>query len=110
MAEIARVEPFGMGNPEPRFALMNARIAKADIVGGDHVRCFLSGEGARLKAIAFRALDGNGGGAGESSLGKTLLQSAGGQTLHLAGRLRPDTWQGRDDVQFVIEDAAPAAG
>ncbi len=115
MAEVARVEPFGMGNPEPRFALMNARIAKADVVGGDHVRCFLGGQtsggSARLKAIAFRALGGNGGsggGNGDSQLGEALLQAAGGQTLHLAGRLRPDTWQGRDDVQFVIEDAAPA--
>ncbi len=109
MADIARVEPFGIGNPEPRFALMGARIAKADIVGGDHVRCFLSGDGARLKAIAFRALGDTRGETGDSSLGEALLQAAGGQTLHLAGRLRPDTWQGRDDVQFVIEDAAPAA-
>ena len=34
--------PFGAGNPEPRFVLPSARIAKADVVGGNHVRCFLS--------------------------------------------------------------------
>ena len=110
LAEVARMEPFGVGNPEPRFALMGARIAKADIVGGDHVRCFLGGDRARLKAIAFRALGGNGGSNGDAALGETLLQAARGQTLHLAGRLRPDTWQGRDDVQFVIEDAAAISG
>ena len=109
LADVARMEPFGVGNPEPRFALMGARIAKADVVGGDHVRCFLgatgAGGGARLKAIAFRALGAN----GDAALGETLLQAAQGQTLHLAGRLRPDTWQGRDDVQFIIEDCAQAA-
>lgn len=109
LAQVSALEPYGMGNPEPRFALMNARIAKADIVGGDHVRCFLGdggiGGGGRLKAIAFRALGAGEGGA-EAALGETLLRAAGGAPLHLAGRLRPDTWQGRDDVQFQIEDAA----
>jgi single-stranded-DNA-specific exonuclease len=29
--------------------------------------------------------------------------------LHLAGHLQLDRWQGRDDVQLIIEDAAPVA-
>jgi len=29
--------------------------------------------------------------------------------LHLAGHLRADHWQGRDDVQLLIDDAAVAA-
>src|SRR5690606_39104755 len=88
MAEIDRLGPFGTGNPEPRFALPAVRVARADVVGENHVRCFVSGaDGARLKAIAFRAL--------ESPLGAALLQS-GGVPLHLAGHLRPDSWQGRN--------------
>jgi single-stranded-DNA-specific exonuclease len=102
MAEIDRLGPFGTGNPEPRFALPAMRIAKADVVGDAHVRCFLAGaDGARLKAIAFRALEG--------PLGPALLQS-GGAPLHLAGHLRPDTWQGRNEVQLLIDDAARVAG
>ena len=54
-----------------------------------------------MKAIAFRA-------AGEE-LGKALLK-ARGAALHLAGRLKLDTWQGREEVQLQIEDAAFAAG
>jgi single-stranded-DNA-specific exonuclease len=101
MAEIDRLGPFGTGNPEPRFALPAVRIAKADVVGDAHVRCFIAGaDGARLKAIAFRALEG--------PLGPVLLQS-GGAPLHLAGHLRPDTWQGRNEVQLLIDDAALAA-
>ena len=100
--QIERVGPFGAGNPEPRFALSGARIAKADIVGDNHVRCFLAdAQGGRLKAIAFRSL-------GEP-LGDTLLK-AGGGALHLAGKLRADDWQGREDVQFLIDDGSVVAG
>ena len=54
--DLARIAPFGAGNPEPRFVLPSARIAKADVVGENHVRCFLSGAtGGRLKAISFEA-------------------------------------------------------
>jgi single-stranded-DNA-specific exonuclease len=100
-ATIATVGPFGMGNAEPRFAFADARVAKADIVGKGHVRCFLSdmGGGGRLKGIAFRSA--------ESELGQALLNARGGP-LHLAGHLRVDTWQGRNGAQLIIEDGAPA--
>ena len=95
---LAQVGPFGSGNPEPRFAVTGARIAKADVVGSGHVRLILTGAGGkRLKAIAFRAAD--------SEMGHALLASAGA-TFHLAGTLRADTWQGSTSVQLVIDDAA----
>lgn len=95
---LARIGPFGSGNVEPRFALADARVMRSHVVGGGHIRCFLSGtDGTRLKAIAFRATD--------TALGRCLLKAMG-QPLHLAGTLRLDTWQGRNDVQLFIEDAA----
>lgn len=101
VAELDCVAPFGSGNDEPRFAVVDAQVAKADIVGAGHVRCFLSGRsGGRLKAIAFNSAD--------SDLGHLLLTAAG-RRLHLAGAIRADTWQGRTDAQLVIDDAAPAA-
>jgi single-stranded-DNA-specific exonuclease len=97
---LAKLAPFGNGNPEPRFALTDVRVARADVVGKNHVRCILtSGGGGRLKAMAFRALD--------EDLGQLLLNS-GGMPLHVAGTLRPDRWQGREDAQMFIEDAARA--
>ncbi len=102
-AMLAGLGPFGSGNAEPRFVLPHCRVVKADPVGTNHVRCVLAaGAGPeRLKAIAFRALDG--------ALGPALLQS-GGAALHVAGHLKPDTWQGRNGVQLTIEDAAFAHG
>jgi single-stranded-DNA-specific exonuclease len=102
VAAIQQLAPFGAGNPEPRFVLPAVRVAKADVVGKGHVRCILSdasggGGKGRLKAIAFRA-------AGEP-LGEALLNTRG-LALQLAGKIRADTWQGRDGVQLIIDDAA----
>jgi len=96
---LGRVGPFGVGNPEPRFAFPSVRVAKADVVGERHVRCFLVDQrGARVNGIAFRAVG--------SPLGQLLLDGTGA-SLHLAGRLRADEWQGQTRVQLHIEDAAP---
>jgi len=99
---VERLGPFGAGNAEPRFALANQRILRADVVGGQHVRCIL-GDGAgttRIKAIAFRCLEGE--------LGAALLHGQG-RGFHVAGHLRSDRWQGREEVQLILDDAAPAA-
>jgi single-stranded-DNA-specific exonuclease len=94
--EFERMQPFGPGNPEPLFALADVRIEEPIPMRGDHIRCQLTdASGARLRAIAWRA--------GESELGRRLI--AGGQ-LHVAGRLKPDDWNGRNGVQLEIEDAA----
>jgi len=98
VGQLEQVAPFGPGNPEPRFALPDAQVVRADVVGGSHVRCILSGpEGGRLKAIAFRNAD--------TDLGRALL-AGGRRPVHLAGTLRLDSWQGRQDVQLLLEDAA----
>ncbi len=100
VGDLQRLAPFGAGNAEPRVALASVRIAGARVVGEDHVRCDLGGtDGRRLKGIAFRALDG--------PLGPALLETRG-LPLHVAGKLRPDSWAGREAVQLIIDDAAPA--
>ena len=95
-----RAGPFGAGNPRPRFAFAGVAVIRPDIVGTDHVRCFVAAPagGARLKAIAFRC-------AG-TGLGRALLDAAGAP-LHVVGHLGLDSWQGRETVQLVIEDVAP---
>ncbi len=96
--ELDCVAPFGAGNEEPRFAVVDAEVIKADVVGQGHVRCILSGRGGgRLTAIAFNSVD--------SDLGHALLTGVG-RRLHFAGCIRANTWQGRTTAQLVIDDAA----
>lgn len=91
-----RLAPFGPGNPEPVFAAASVRIERPIAMRGGHVRVTLSDSaGGRLKAVAWRSE--------ETPLGQALL--AGG-VLHVAGRLRPDDWQGKASVELEIEDAA----
>ena len=100
LRQVERLGPFGSGNAEPRFVLPAARLAAAEPVGEAHIRCVVAGsDGARLKAIAFRSFG--------TDLGRALLGAAG-TALHLAGHLRANRWNGREEVQLLIEDAAPA--
>lgn len=99
-----RAGPYGAGNAEPRFAVPAARVVNAAVAGEKHVRFLLaSADGARLKAIAFRSLDG--------PLGPALLTvGQNGAPIHCAGHLRADNWRGERRVQFVVEDAALPGG
>jgi single-stranded-DNA-specific exonuclease len=96
-----KIGPFGAGNARPRFAFAGVRVVRSDIVGTDHVRCFLTsvGGGKRLKSIAFRA-------AG-TALGRALTDPTGAP-LNIAGHLQIDRWQGAENAQLIIEDAALA--
>lgn len=93
--------PHGPGNPPPTFALDGVRISRPAPVRGGHVRCtFVSGDGASLPAIAWRA--------DQTAIGARLL-SGQGEVL-AAGRLRRETWNGRTRVEMEIEDLAEPAG
>ena len=95
---LAQLGPFGSGNPEPRFVIPTARVTYADVVGADHVRCTLeSPEGGRLAGICFRCVD--------RPLGQLLLK-ADGRPVHVAGKLRENSWNGRVSAQILIDDAA----
>lgn len=98
--KINMLAPFGMSNPEPRFALTGVRIVKPKVVGENHISCFIqdTAGGASLKAISFRSLD--------TGLGEILLKS-GTAPVNLAGHVKINEWMGRKTVDFQIVDAAP---
>jgi single-stranded-DNA-specific exonuclease len=96
---IEQAGPYGMGNPAPRFVFPAHRVTAVKPVGeGGHLRCALrAGDGSSISAVAFRALG--------TPLGEAM-QAPGGGPLHAAGRIKRNTWGGRDRVEFEIEDLA----
>jgi len=97
------VGPFGQENPEPRFVIPSVRVVMADIVGESHVRLQITDAegGARMKAVAFRAVG--------TPLGDMLLSSKGGRLLHLLGQFKINHWNGVDSVEFLVDDVSDGA-
>ena len=93
---LEKLEPFGAGNPEPRLLIKNVRIVRAALVGIGHVRCVLTSDnGDSIKAIAFRV--------GDNEIGNAMLNMRG-EKFDVVGVLRHDKWNGKNEIQFIIED------
>jgi len=97
---LEKAGPFGAGHVAPVFVLPRHRLADARSVGTNHIRCELqSDSGGRIQAIAFRAAD--------TVLGEFLFKNRG-KSVHVAGSLSGNYWNGNRTVQFRIVDAARA--
>lgn len=103
LEDIEKAGPYGAGNPSPIFAFPRHRIADARQVGaGGHVRTELqSMTGRRITAVTFRAAD--------TPLGQFLLSNVG-RTVHAAGSLSVNHWNGMRSIQLRLIDAAAADG
>jgi len=96
--------PFGASAPAPRFAFPNVKITFSKPVGETHLKFTATDGGpAKIEGIAFGAMEG--------PLGPALQEAQrSGRTIHIAGRLELNHWQGRSKVQLRLEDAAWADG
>lgn len=95
---LQKAGPYGSAHPQPILALPHHILADARGVGRDHVRVSLRGaDGKRVNAIAFRAAEGD--------LGRFLFNNIG-QSVHVAGNLSLNHWNGSVTTQIQILDAA----
>jgi single-stranded-DNA-specific exonuclease len=99
--KLLTLAPFGMGNPEPRFAVMDAVLMKADTMGEKHLRLSLSdGRGAYLRAVYWRAMD--------CDAGPALMKLSKGARSHVAGSLKINFWNNRSEPEIVVDDVGVA--
>ncbi|MBB4005854.1 single-stranded-DNA-specific exonuclease RecJ [Allorhizobium taibaishanense] len=92
--------PYGSGHSQPIFAIPAHRIRDSRLIGTNHVKVTLEApDGSRIDGIAFRAK--------ETPLGDLLLGRRG-DSVHVAGCLGAELWQGARRIQIRILDAAPA--
>lgn len=95
--KIEAAGPYGAGAPAPRFALPAMRIRHTRPVGETHLKLTLSDGGpVTLDAICFDAVRS----------GLDALQAHNGRSVHVAGRVELNHWQGRTRVQLRLDDAA----
>ncbi|KAB2733974.1 single-stranded-DNA-specific exonuclease RecJ [Brucella intermedia] len=95
---LQKAGPYGSAHPQPILALPHHILADVRGVGRDHVRVTLRGaDGKRVNAIAFRAAEGD--------LGRFLFNNIG-QSVHVAGNLSLNHWNGSVTPQIQILDAA----
>ncbi len=90
---LQQLEPYGVGNPKPKFLVKNVKIQSKRLVGqeGQHLQMQLEAWGNLISSIAFNF--------GERS--KTLNV---GDEIDIACELLLDTWNGRENLKLRILD------
>ncbi|RMG92902.1 MAG: single-stranded-DNA-specific exonuclease RecJ [Candidatus Dadabacteria bacterium] len=97
VGELARLEPFGVGNPRPIFGLRGLVVRSVRDLGGsgEHKAVVVEHEGVRAEAVAWRAPEAWG-----------FL--APGARVDLAASAELHTWNGRTSLRLTVKDARPA--
>ncbi len=89
----SKLEPFGMGNEKPVFALANARVAAADAVGMDnkHLRLRIIKNNQTINCIGF-------------SMGQYADTLFAGDFVNIAFQLDINSYRGTETVQLILKD------
>lgn len=96
--EIAKLEPYGMGNPRPVFGVRDARGWGVRAIGkdGTHLRFNLGTQESPVAALYWRHAD--------------LAGAVEREALDLLYEPQINEWNGRKSIQIVLDDMAPAEG
>ena len=101
--ELSKLEPFGSGNPRPRFLIRNLNKIKANFVGKEqeHLSIIFSNQGFtgfnnQISAILFKA--------NISKLTPIITQLKTSQTIDIIGTIDINNWLGIEKLQIQIED------
>ncbi|MCZ6918279.1 MAG: single-stranded-DNA-specific exonuclease RecJ [Gemmatimonadetes bacterium] len=93
---LRHLEPCGMGNPAPVFAVMGARAADVREVGNNHLKFRIEDQTGGLDAIAFERAD---------RVPVEWLQGP----VDVAFRLEENEFQGRVSLQARVVDLRPSS-
>lgn len=90
---LSSLEPYGMGNETPVFAVKNTEVLSVSAVGAEkkHLRMQVSKDGVRINAIGF-------------GMGEFVDILKPGDCVHLATKLDINNYQGNETAQLVLSD------
>lgn len=91
--QLARLEPFGIGNPTPRIVIPNVYIRESRTMGKDHkhLRITVEQDGQTIEAVAF-------------GMGEQRERLAPGARIDLLGELSVNEWNGVRRIQIMLQD------
>lgn len=101
VGQLAAMEPFGQGNPEPMLVLRGGTLRYATPMGnGSHLRGMIgTSTGAQLAFVGFNLVG--------TAVGDFLLDDANADTkIIMLGKLKENEYNGRVSAQFFLEDIA----
>ena len=90
------LSPFGTGNPEPKFLIEDLKLANSNIVANKHIKAILySKNNDVVKAIAFNSV---------GTVLESYLIKKNKITMNIAGTFISNYWNGKNNIEFVIND------
>ena len=93
---IAKLQPYGMGNPKPKFLIRNCIKNFVKPAAEIHLIVYLNDMyGNSVKSIAFNSL--------QTEIGK-LLNDDEKKELDIICTLQLNRWNGEENVELIIED------
>lgn len=87
------LEPFGMGNAQPIFAVKNVTLLQQRAIGNDgkHIRITISKNGKTVEAIGF-------------NMAQALCGFIVGSKLDIAFNMSVNTFRGEKQLQIILKD------
>ena len=93
---IEALSPFGTGNPEPKFLIENLKLANVNIISDKHIKAiFYSKTNDVVKAIAYNSV---------GTILESYLMKNNKSFMNIAGTLISNYWNGKNNIEFVIND------
>lgn len=98
--QLQQLEPFGAENSSPKMMLSPVRLERTTIIKEKHLRLHITDSNniQRLEVMLFNATT--------SPIYQKLQQISPQQKIALVGSLKNNSWQGRNQAQFIADDVA----
>jgi single-stranded-DNA-specific exonuclease len=90
---LARLEPHGIGNPQPLFLMRQVPLRSVQKLKDKHLKFLIGREKTEIEALWWNAAE-------------RLPEFAGSKEISLMGRLEINNWGGREICQLKVVDVA----
>jgi single-stranded-DNA-specific exonuclease len=93
--DIKKLEPYGVGNPDPTFLIKDLRVIKSTILKNKHISTILKSKiGFSIKSISFNSAN--------NKIGEYLLNYK--KNLNVLGQINENIWNNKKTLQLTIRD------